>query len=263
MVFFGMYNIVDFTRFVLCFRKKVIFWCGSDIKLLKDRQYFQWIIRHSTAKHICENAREQRLLSSFGIQSSIQPCLVDVIDKLPVMFLSSKNPHVYLTIHPGREKEYGLPIVHKIAPFVPEVTFHVFGIGSSKATLQEGFSYGEVNVPQKDFTVRATTHSTVEDNIVYHGQVPDPVFNEKITKYHAALRLNTFDGFAETLSKSACMGQYPISNIAYPHITHATTLRTLIDALKGLSKKKRPNIEAAFYWKHELSKSLDEILNEI
>lgn len=199
------------------------------------KPFWRWILPLNKTKHICENRVEQELLSKIGIFTpTVQPCLVDYLSDVEVSFTPSETPHVYLCVHSGREKEYGVGLIERIAPSVPDIVFHI---------------YGTMGV---SFSIR---------NIWYHGNVSDEQFNESIKKYQAALRLNVFDGFAETLAKSAVMGQYPISAIAYPHITHTTTLRTLIEALEALKKKKKPNLETRNYWKKELSKTLEEIIN--
>lgn len=213
-------------------RTKVVFWCGGDIVSLRKRKWAQWIFKG--AINICENEREQKALADIGIESKIEPGIVDSMQDIPVSFTPSKTPHVYIAVHPSREKEYGLRLIEKIAPMVPDVMFHVYG----------------------------NTIITNEKNIFYHGKVSDEWFNDDIKNYQAALRLNTFEGFSEILAKSAIMGQYPISVIPYPHITHVTTLKNLIDNLNALKKKRKPNLETREYWMKQLSKSLEEIVYE-
>lgn len=95
--------------------------------------------------------------------------------------------------------------------------------------------------------------------IAYDG-VPEEVFNEEIKRFTGAIRLNRFDGFAETLAKSVLMGQYPISTISYPHITYVPDGKSLATALANLRKKKKPNYEAAAYWREKFKESLYELL---
>ncbi len=210
-------------------RVLAVFWAGGDIKQLKKRKFWRMILPFNKTKHVCENAVEQKMLKEIDISAIVQPCLVDDLNEFGISFKPSKAPDVYLTINDGREKEYGIEFIEEtLAPAVPDVTFHVFGVNVEYAS---------------------------RDNVVYHRRVPGEVFNEKIKQYQGALRLNVFDGFAEPLAKSAIMGQYPISAIAYPHITHTPTLRTLIKALNELKNKKEPNYEAVAYWRRELTKA--------
>lgn len=52
------------------------------------------------------------------------------------------------------------------------------------------------------------------------------------------------------------MGQWPISVISYPHITHAPGTKALIGALEELKNKKKPNIEGREYWLKELNEKI-------
>lgn len=76
-------------------------------------------------------------------------------------------------------------------------------------------------------------------------------FNEKIKSYQGAVRYNRFDGFAETLAKSVLMGQYPFSQIEYPHIFSMTE--------KVNSLPKQPNYEGRKYWLKVFQESLKEL----
>ena len=162
-----------------------------------------------------------------GIEARIQPiCLSTPYPELSYKW--AKDIHVYLTTRFGSGIEYGLLKVLEIAPVLPSITFHIYG----------------------------SVYPRRKNNIEYHGTVSEEEFNSDIKNYHACIRLNEHDGFGDALAKSALMGQWPISVIAYPHITHAPGMKSLISALKELKNKKEPNHEGAIYWRKELSKDL-------
>jgi hypothetical protein len=93
------------------------------------------------------------------------------------------------------------------------------------------------------------------DNIDFFEGLSEEVFDKKIKEYQGAVRFNEFDGFAETLAKSALMGQYPISRIKYPYILHFS------DARKTNELPKEPNYEASNYWRKTLKENKDEVIN--
>ena len=162
------------------------------------------------------------------IAHKIQPCLFDDMSGIKVSFKPSKTPHVYLCVQPGREEEYGLNIVEKVAQLVPEVKFHIYGVKS-----KEGYTYKKYILEDGRETV-----------ITYHGKIPNEQFNKEIKGYQAALRMNEFDGASEVLMKSILMGQYPISRIPYPKgIDSYQTTEELVVLLKDLKNKKQPNPE--------------------
>lgn len=232
VLFFGLYHKLDYLRFMYHLGCKTVFWCGSDIlNLRKADKVSRGLVRATRARHICENTVEWNMLRDMGINAEIHPMIFDYV-KIPMSFEPSKNPHVYTTCHEGREKDYRVDLIEKIAPLFPVITFHIYGIDGED-----------------------------EKNIVYHGRVLESVFMFDIQGYQAALRLNKFDGFSEILAKSALMGQYPISWISYPHITHVHDATSLRLALQGLSKKKEPNVEGRNYWRNKLTESLYAITN--
>ena len=229
-VFFGMYHVGDLFEFTIHRGRRTLFWCGADILALHDRPKWQQSLLKTSARHICENEVEQRELATMGIKSEIHPMLFDPIT-IPLSYKWNPKPNVYLTAHKGREEEYGVGMIERVAPYFPEATFHIYGLSGEDTT-----------------------------NISYHGQVSEKKFLQDIKGYQAAFRWNKFDGFAETLAKSALMGQYPVSRIAYPHITHAHDARSIVEALRVLGKKREPNIKTRAFWKAKLDASLKELL---
>ncbi len=221
-VFFGLYHRKDFYRFICHRGERRVLWCGGDIINLKtgySGKLWKYIIPLFKATHYCENGVEQTVLDGMGISARILPQFFDDPKNYDVA-TPTANIQVYLTAHPYRETEYGLQWIAALAQRFPDITFHIYGV------MGESF----------------------EDNVVWHGAVGAEDFDRQIKNFHAALRLNEFDGFAETLAKSALMGQQPISTIYYPYIKNARPIRGLINALEDLKKLQYPNLEAREYY---------------
>lgn len=222
-IFVGAYHFFDIIRYFLHTGGKKLFFCGSDI--LHLNRFYSILLRRGV--HYCENDVERKALLSKGIKATILPmiftdfksedCFVPVTDKI----------HIYLTAHKGREKEYGVTYIEReLSRKCPDVIFHIYGI----------------NRPCRG-------------NVIYHGKVEEHQFDQEIKSYHGALRLNVFDGFAETLAKSALLMQYPISFIKYPFIDSYETEQELIALLNDLKNKKISN-ENRMYWRDTLERNL-------
>lgn len=231
-IFFGCYHIGDYVRLLFHRGGRIIFWCGSDILQL-EKSLWRYVIRKIKSRHICENRVEQGVLERMGIYAEIHPMIFEPPEDIPISFIPSERPHVYVTCHDGSQEAYGVNYLEGIATSVPDVTFHIYGV--------EGESH---------------------DNVVFHGQIKNEVFNREIRHYQGALRLNSHDGFSEILAKSVLMGQYPISFIFYPEIDFAPDSVRLIRCLNNLKHKKKPNHQAAKYWSEKLEESLWQILNK-
>ena len=146
-------------------------------------------------------------------------------------FKPSKTPHVYLTCHKGRERDYGIDTIRNIAHLVPEVTFHVYGVEGDDLK-----------------------------NVLYHGVVPESQYNEEILNYQAGLRMNAFDGASEVMTKSILLGQYPIAHIHHPHIDCFSNKEELLRLLKALGNKNEVNRSNSEWWRNELEYSLNKLL---
>ena len=225
--FFGLYNPVDYFRFIWHRGDRTVFWCGGDILNLQKRPFWQKILRKLSARHICENMVEYDALRSMGIEAEVRPCLVDRVEPHPVTFKPSKCPHVYLCARPGREWEYGVETVELLPLFNPSITYHIYGV-NGKSTKR----------------------------VIYHGEVPVEQFNKEIDHYHCALRLNEFDGFSEVLANAMLRGQYAITKIPYPFMWYTQGIKSLVAYLDELTKMKKPNLAGREYWTKELMKPL-------
>lgn len=257
-IFFGMYNPVDYARFLWHNGKKTVFWCGTDILNLKKRKVWQRILNLTRATHICENQVEHDALVKMGIESKIVPCLFGSMEGMDICYQPSAAPHVWMVAHEDRKKEYGVDIVEEIAHKFPRITFHIYGIRTGFHELwEETVTYAggaKINtgiVHNLDYVN--------QPNVIYHGKVPEDQFNEEIKQYQGCIRLNRFDGFAETLAKSVLMGQYQWSKIPYPYMAcdNDMSLRAWLDSLPHGTE---PNYAGASYWREKLQESLEGVM---
>jgi hypothetical protein len=227
VVFFGMYHIGDYLRFIKHWGKKIIVWTGGDIVNLKKKYLFStgknfWLSKLLTwipaykifqnTESYCENELEQRELRKLGIKSKIKPTFLEEINDFPISFKPSKNPTVYVSIRKGTENDYGFKLVERLRKILPDINFYIFD-----------------------------------------GTTSNREFNKKIRNFHCGFRPNKHDGFSEITAKSVLMGQYPITRIKYPMIDHYETEEELIVLLKDLKNKKEPNIKARDYYRKILN----------
>jgi len=235
VIFFGLYHERDFAVFELDYKKRIVFWCGSDIqRVIADYERRRILRNYPDTEHYCENEVEAEELRSIGINPIVIPSFLDNINDFPVSFdppvqymngTELQQPcHVWICAHPEREEEYGVTLVKRIAEMYPiDLVFHVYGV--------------EKQAYDKDLP-----------NVLYHGQVEEEKFNEEIRKYHCGFRPNQHDGFSEVIIKSVLLGQYPISRIKYENIWHYTNEAELKECFDKLIKQKKPNLEARSYW---------------
>ena len=229
-LFFGMYSLLDFFDFRFHTGQSFVFWCGSDILIFWNFSIIRGLLKKqlSKATHYCENTKEQELLKHMGIEAIICPVVLEDPANFPVTYRPNQRPDVFLSAHPDREEEYGVGLVEKIAPKVPEVTFHIYGVGGKSKHI----------------------------NVMYHGRVSPEQFNKEIPSYQAALRTNEVDGASEIMMKSILLGQWPITRIAYPHVSNYKNEQELIRHLKNLRFKRNPNFASrTFYLKQKLNRT--------
>ena len=214
-VFFqGLYFQEDYDAFRYHEGPRVLYWNGSDV--IRTLQNPSWLrtVKECPARHLCHSAWQSEVLRRVGLDVEIYPIFFGNLDKFQVCYKQSNTPHVYLTSHNGRDNEYGVDELELAAPFVPEVTIHVYG--SSRPTKNK--------------------------NIIYHGWIDEEVMDEEIKNYQGAIKGGS-DGISITLIKSIMMGQYPISYKKIDGVWHAPDVETLIQRLKDLKDQKEPNYE--------------------
>ena len=157
----------------------------------------------------------------------VRPTFLSNPHEFKVSYKQSKRPQVYLHINKNAERESGLEIIKKVAPKVPEVIFHIFG------------RMAEQKLPS---------------NLVRHGYLCESEFNQEIKNYQAGLDLHVFSGFSEVIAKSILLGQYPIAYVRYPQVDTFNNEDELINLLKNLKNKKKPNYKARDYYLKQFNK---------
>src|SRR4030042_361089 len=239
LLFFGLYNDRDWAVFDYFKGNKSIFWAGSDIVLvLKDYERRRILKNHSNTKHYCENEVEAEELKSVGLNPIVIPSFLDDVNNYPITFKPNKTPNIFLCGHPDREEEYGLGIIRRIAPRVPDAIFHIYGIEDNSSFFKSGGIISGTNVKIDDEF----------SNIRYHGKVPEEQFNKEIQDYQCGLRTNDHDGFSEVTAKSILFGQYPITKIPYEKIANYNTEDELVNLILALKDMDRPNLEAREFY---------------
>ena len=225
VTFFGLYRPWDYVLFALHRGIRICHWQGSDC--LAAGWHYRWL-QKIKAKHICETEVEQGVLRLMLQQEvEIRPIFLSNAHEFKINYKSSETPQVFIHINRKAELESGYYIIERIAPKVPEVTFHIFG------RIEQRLS---------------------PNNIVFHGFVPEDQFNQEIKNYQAGLDLHVFSGFSEVIAKSILLGQYPISYVRYPHVDTFNNEDELVVLLRNLKNKKKPNYKARDYYMKEFLK---------
>ena len=246
VLFFGLYNDHDYDAYRIWTGKRSVFWCGSDIIRLLNGWEYQRIVKLYPAKHYCENEVEYENLKKVGIKAEIIPSFLDNLNNYPCSYEWSKEPHIFLCGHNGREDEYGLDVVRRIADRVPYSTFHIYGI-------EKDSKYFETAADIKPLNKMISVDIDFQ-NIWYHGKVPEGQFNNEITKYQCGLRTNEHDGNSEVSMKCILNGGYPITRIKYPCIWNYDTDDELVSLIDKLRYMKQQNLEARSYYLKNLNK---------
>jgi hypothetical protein len=226
-VFFGLYDLRDYIALYLHKGKSYILWAGSDILNLKkgfvlNNGKLRWISKIPFVKRliIClvkksenwvENMVEKRTLNELGISTNICPSFLGNTD-LPISYEEGKN--VYVSCGKNRQFEYGWGIIERIAPKLPEFTFHLYG----------------------------DKWLTKQPNVIVHGRVSKEQMNKEIKDFQIGLRLNEFDGFSEITAKAILQGHHAVTRVTYPLIPCFETESDLIEVLKTLKGKPDPYI---------------------
>ena len=133
--------------------------------------------------------------------------------------------------------------------------FKQFVIPSLKAQTNKDFTLWiswrpeEKNNPDIEFHLYGNTKEwpTKNKNIIVHGKVPKGQMNREIKTMQGALRLLPFEGFSEIIAKSILWGQWPISEIEYPHMLK-------VSEIAKLKSMKEPNIKGRKYYNIKLNK---------
>ncbi len=236
-VFFGLYDLRDYLALWLHPGKKWVLWAGSDVRnfasgfafndgklkwLSKALQgvFRRFIVRVvSGAENWTENDWEASEVAKMGVSvAGVCPSYMGRLD-LPLAYAPADPCNVYLSASEGRQVEYGWGVVERIASWLPNHVFHLYG----------------------------ATWKTKHPNVIVHGRVPKEQMNEEIKGYQIGLRLNETDGFSEILAKAVLTGQYAIGKVKHPYIPSYENDMDLILKLNKLAKKEEPNPARQWY----------------
>ena len=234
VVFFGLYDLRDYYALLRHKGKAWVLWAGSDLRnldsgfvfndgnlgalsrLLKGNWWILPILRK--AEHWVENDWERSVLERYDIRAYVRPSFMGNVNEYQVEFEPGNK--VYLSCGSGRQLEYGFGIVEYIAPLLPEVEFYLYG----------------------------GNWDTRQENVIVRGRISKEEMNEEIKHMQCGLRLNATDGFSEITAKSVLWGQWPISWLYNPHVTHTPNTASLIAALREIPEKRDPNILGRKYY---------------
>ena len=214
-VFFqGLYHEQDYQTFANHMGERVLYWNGSDVLRTLMQGTWLWLIQHTPAEHLCHSYWQQEVLRRVGVKVKIFPIFFGDLRRYQVHYEQSDTPQVFLTSHNGRDEDYGVDIVERIAPKVPDITFHIYG----------------------------AENETDNKNVVYHGWVKEEKMDKETRKFQGCIKGGS-GGISITLIKSIMMGQYPISFNKIKGIWHAPDDESFIKQLNKLKDQYSPNLK--------------------
>jgi tetratricopeptide (TPR) repeat protein len=214
VLFQGLYFQEDYDLFQRHQGRTTVFWNGSDVlRMLNNVEWQRIVAEKIDVSHFCHNQQLQSELALVGIKATIHPVFFSDVNRYEPSFKPSKTPQVYMTSHPGRNPEYGIDTVLEIAPELPDVTFHVYGVDGDST-----------------------------DNVKFHGLVDEGVVDREIVDFQGCLRLNKHDGFSQSVMKSILLAQYPICFQEVVGTMQATNKKELVACLNQLKEKTEPNL---------------------
>ena len=232
-VFFGLYGFSDFYALWKHKGEKAILWAGSDIRHFEDGYWLdekgsitippytlgKWINKY--CENWVENEIEQNKLKEYSIFSKVCPSFLGKIDDYKISYKHSDKPKVYSSVSGDDFKLYKWESIETLAKNNPDIEFHLYG--------------------------NTKEWPTKNKNIIVHGKVPKGQMNREIKTMQGALRLLPFEGFSEIIAKSILWGQWPISEIEYPHMLK-------VSEIAKLKSMKEPNIKGRKYYNIKLNK---------
>lgn len=212
-VFFqGLYFQEDYITFQQHLGKRVLYWNGNDVIRTLTTPHWLAVILTTPAQHYCNSYWQREVWRRLGVNVKVSPIFFGDINNYPITYKKSDTPHIYMTSHTGRDREYGVDIIERVASSLPEFTFHIYG--------SEGKSENW--------------------NVIYHGWVEGEEMDTDIKGFQGCFKGGS-NGIAITLMKSILLGQYPISSEKIEGVWHAPDDKSLIRMLRKLKKQEDPN----------------------
>jgi hypothetical protein len=222
--FMGLYFDRDYEVFKNHKGERYVFWNGSDVKRLLKNPEWQEIVTKYPAKHACHNKQLKEELKSVGVSALIRPIFFGDMDNFNVSYIPSKPTKLYINIRKGREGEYGLYKLLRVAKQVLDVEFHIYGISGES-----------------------------QENVFYHGLVEETYMDREIKQYQGVLRLNEHDGLSQMVIKAGLLGQYIVSSNDVKGAIKAVSDDEIVEAIKEIQKRENPNLEFREYFFNRLN----------
>lgn len=213
VLFDGIYYQEDIDAIKNHKGEKVIYWNGSDTLLVIRNNAWLNEIAKANATNWCQSEWQVEVLRRMGINAVFYPVFFGNLGKYKISYKPSKTVNMYMNCHPGREKEYGLDVVRKLAEQVKDVKFHVYGI-DDKSTK----------------------------NLIFHGWVDENIMDEEISHFQGAIQ-GPVDGVSHTIIKSIMMGQYPTAMGKVYELPYSPDIPALKKHIEYMKQQKKPNEE--------------------
>jgi len=176
-LFLGLYFQRDYDVFTFHKGRRVVFWNGSDVLRMLGNMEWRECIKNHKAEHYCHNQQLKDELAEVGIDAKIMPLFFGRFEDYQQSYEQSDIVKAFMTVHAGREAEYGLNFMSKIIDEIDNFELHVYGIDGEDT-----------------------------DKIKYHGWVDERLQDAHIKKYQACIRLNKHDGMSQIICKSQLLG---------------------------------------------------------
>lgn len=179
-LFLGIYFKEDLTKLMAHRGAKYLFWNGSDVSRTLASPAWHEPLLKSGAVHACHNKALADELATIGIKAEVSPTLFAQAWQYQPSFTPMSRPKLYMTVHPGREEEYGMSMAIDIFRYV-DASLYVYGAGQGRL---------------------GNTH--------FRPWMPEEEWEYETRGMQGALRLNKHDGTSQIVIKAILRGHYAI-----------------------------------------------------
>jgi len=179
--------------------------------MLERNKRWQLDIQNAKGVHATFSPCRVEKLEKMGITAELHPLFFGDVNRYKRSYKPSPNPQVYTTMHPQREREYGLPSLFTIALALPDFGFHIYGI--------DAVMFNKEAIP---------------DNLTLHGWVDEETFDRETDDMQGALKLVPTTSVSQTQIKALLRGQYAYSISTYGG------LEGMLKDLEGLTRLNEP-----------------------
>ena len=223
-LFLGLYFKEDYEVLKRHKSKRYVYWNGTDVSRLLGNPEWQEMLKEAPAVHACHNQLLKDELATVGINALIRPMFFGDLEYYGISYCPNEKPQFYTHIRKGREAEYGLYRLLRVAKRLPETKFHIYGIDGESI-----------------------------DNIIYHGLVKEAYMDRETRQYQGLLRLNKHDGLSQMVIKAGLMGQYIITFQDTKGVIKVEDEDGIVKAIQEIATKSSPNLEFREYYLDKLN----------